>query len=130
MKQAKRLLLSVIAAILCLTFSAAGQTKNKEDAASPSSCLHDNALNLIHQQIDASHTFADAVERITVLLRAADLQIWLALTRLEKQIQQSLPDLAPATEQAKASSFSVQSQKSQSSVTNTISQQERPKKTF
>ena len=57
-------------------------------------------------------------------------QIWLALTRLEKQIQQSLPDLVEAAEQAKASNFSVQSPKSQSGITKTIADQDRPKMTF
>ena len=57
-------------------------------------------------------------------------QIWLAFTRLEKQIQQSLPDLFDAAQQAKAGSFSVQSQKSQDQVTKTISDQEKPKRTF
>jgi hypothetical protein len=57
-------------------------------------------------------------------------QIWLAFTRLEKQIQQSLPDLLVAAQQAKASSFSVQSQKSQGQVTKTINDQERPMQTF
>jgi len=57
-------------------------------------------------------------------------QIWLAFTRLEKQIQQSLPDLLAAAQQAKAGSVSVPSQKSQGQVTKTINDQERPKQTF
>ena len=57
-------------------------------------------------------------------------QIWLALTRLEKQIRESQPNLLDAAQQAKANSFASQSQKSQSNLTRTIGEQDRPKKTF
>lgn len=57
-------------------------------------------------------------------------QMWLALTRLEKQIQQSLPDLAPAVEQAKGNIFAQLPQNSQSRVGQIISEQNAPKKNF
>src|SRR5450432_1776973 len=70
--------------IICLAFaipvlappvSASGQTKTKEPFAISSSCKREPALDIIQQQIDATRTFDDAVERIAVLLRAADL-LW------------------------------------------------------
>jgi hypothetical protein len=82
---------------------------------------------LLRRAQQAFETPSDAVDIRNLTENA---QIWLALTRLQKQIQESLPDLAAAAEQARANGFNVQSQKSQNSVTNTISQQERPKKTF
>lgn len=57
-------------------------------------------------------------------------QMWLALTRLEKQIQQSLPDLASAVEQAKGNIFAQLPQNSQSRVGQIISEQNAPKKNF
>lgn len=38
-----------------------------------STCARENALELIEQQIDATKTFNDSVQRISVLIRAADL---------------------------------------------------------
>ncbi len=43
--------------------------------APPSSCSRDNALEIIEQQIGATRTFDNTVQRVTVLIRAADL-IW------------------------------------------------------
>ncbi|MEK6335341.1 MAG: hypothetical protein AABM67_10360 [Acidobacteriota bacterium] len=43
--------------------------------AAPSSCSRDSALEIIQQQIDATRTFDNTVQRITVLIRAADL-LW------------------------------------------------------
>jgi hypothetical protein len=57
-------------------------------------------------------------------------QIWLALTRLEPQVAQSLPDLLEASMQAKGKIFSTLSPKSQTSVNRTIDDQNRPKKSF
>lgn len=57
-------------------------------------------------------------------------QIWLALTRLEPQVQQFLPDLLPATRQAKETVFALLSQDSQQRVTRSIANQNQPKKTF
>ncbi len=57
-------------------------------------------------------------------------QMWLALTRLEKQIQRTLPDLAPQVEQAKAAIFALLSPASQSSVGQIVSQPSEPITTF
>jgi hypothetical protein len=58
------------------------------------------------------------------------VQMWLALTRLEKQIQRSLPDLAPAVEQAKENIYAQLPQGSQLSTSRIISDQNAPKSTF
>jgi hypothetical protein len=44
-------------------------------AGAASLCNHDDALEAIRQQIDVTRTFDDAVRRITILIRAADL-LW------------------------------------------------------
>ena len=62
---------------------------------------------------------------------ASDIrQIWLALTRLEPQIQQFLPDLLPATQQARETVFTHLSPDSQQRVTRSISSQNKPKTSF
>ena len=43
--------------------------------APPSSCSRDNALEIIEQQIGATRTFDNRIQRITILIRAADL-LW------------------------------------------------------
>jgi hypothetical protein len=48
-------------------------------------------------------------------------QIWLALTRLEPQIQQSVPDLTEAVEQSRRNIFALLSQETQASVSSGIS---------
>ena len=76
-----RFILKIVAGLaLCLvTGSLNGVTSAQEKSplvAVPSSgCSRENALELIQQQIDATKTFDDAVQRITVLIRAADL-LW------------------------------------------------------
>ncbi|MDQ6653648.1 MAG: hypothetical protein M3Y84_13015 [Acidobacteriota bacterium] len=57
-------------------------------------------------------------------------QMWLALTRLEKQVQRTLPDLAAQVEQAKGSVFALLPQNSQSSVSEIVSQQSEPIRSF
>jgi len=57
-------------------------------------------------------------------------QMLLALTRLERQIQQSLPDLAPAVEAAKGNLFSQLSQNSQRQVNEIAKPDDAPQKTF
>src|SRR6266480_537696 len=77
MKHPKRLILSI--SLITTVFSwpsiAGGQVKNRETSTTSSACSRENALDTIRQQIDASRTFDDAVQRIAVLLRAADL-LW------------------------------------------------------
>jgi hypothetical protein len=49
----------------------------QSSGSTPSSmCTRENALGLIEQQIDATKTFDDSVQRIRVLIRAAD-SLWL-----------------------------------------------------
>jgi hypothetical protein len=57
-------------------------------------------------------------------------QMWLALARLEKQIQQSLPDLAPAAEQAKTNVYVRLNQTDQRDVGRTVKSDYEPKTTF
>lgn len=57
-------------------------------------------------------------------------QMWLALTRLERQIQRSLPDLAAQVEQAKGSVFELLSQSSQGHVAQIVGEQSAPIRSF
>lgn len=57
-------------------------------------------------------------------------QMWLALSRLEKQIQDTLPDLAAQVEQAKGSLFGLLSPSSQRLLGQTISEQMEPVRSF
>ena len=61
---------------LMLSVSAGSVAQEKaQPPASPSSCTRDGALEIIQQQIEATRTFDNTVQRITVLIRAADL-LW------------------------------------------------------
>ena len=64
---------------LCGLMLATGSVTAAQDKpqapASPSSCSRDNALGIIEQQIGATRTFDNRLQRITVLIRAADL-LW------------------------------------------------------
>jgi hypothetical protein len=63
--------------------------------------------------------------------RPSDLaQMWLALTRLEKQIATNLPDIADSANQAKEKVFAVLTPTSQRSVSGTITRESQPKKNF
>ena len=55
-------------------------------------------------------------------------QIWMALSRLENKVQSSLPDLAPAVEEAKGSMFVLMTQKDQQRTADNLV--EPPKQTF
>ncbi|PWT90093.1 MAG: hypothetical protein C5B55_10240 [Blastocatellia bacterium] len=57
-------------------------------------------------------------------------QMWMALSRLENPISQSLADLAPATTEAKDKLFALLSAPNQKQVTSTIEETNRPKLTF
>lgn len=57
-------------------------------------------------------------------------QVWLALTNLEKQIAASLPDLAPAAEQARGAVYAQLPQNAQRRVGETIAGRNAPKKSF
>jgi uncharacterized membrane protein len=55
-------------------------------------------------------------------------QIWMALSRLENQVQASLPELGPALQEAKGSMFVLMSQKDQQRTVSSLI--EPPKQTF
>ena len=57
-------------------------------------------------------------------------QIWLALSSLEGQIAASLPDLAPAAEQARGTLFTQLPQNAQRRVSGALSARNAPKKSF
>ena len=57
-------------------------------------------------------------------------QMWFALTRLEKQVQDNLPDLADATARAKEGLFASLNQNTQQQVTGQIASDNAPKKSF
>jgi hypothetical protein len=57
-------------------------------------------------------------------------QMWLALTRLEKQVQEDLPDLAEATARTKEKLFASLNPKMQQSVTGEIASDNAPKTSF
>ena len=57
-------------------------------------------------------------------------QMWLALTRLERQIQTNLPDLAEAATQAKDRLFALLTPPTQGRVSNTFASDDRPRRTF
>lgn len=57
-------------------------------------------------------------------------QMWLALTRLEKQVQENLPDLAEATARTKEKLFASLDQTTQQGITGQIAYDNAPKKSF
>lgn len=57
-------------------------------------------------------------------------QMWLALTRLEKQVQTNLPDLYDVAVQARDRLYTLLNPPTQKRVTSTIAGDERPKRTF
>ena len=60
---------------LMLVLSASIAAQEKLQPPPTSSCSRDNALDFVQQQIAFSKTFDNSVQRITVLIRAADL-LW------------------------------------------------------
>ena len=68
---------------------------------------------------------------VTAGTRVSDPEeMWLALTRLEKQIQQSLPDLAPAVEVARNNVAARLSQESRTELQRKVSGDNPPARTF
>jgi len=78
----------------------------------------------------AQTTIAAPEEAATGDRYSESAQIWMALSRLENQIAQSLPDLAPATTAAKEKLFSVLTVDAQKNVTGTVAGDNPPKLTF
>lgn len=69
-----RILLTICLLIAVPIQSALAQTKPVREGVS-TLCSRDDALDLIRQQIEATRTFENAVRRVAVLIRAADL-LW------------------------------------------------------
>jgi hypothetical protein len=57
-------------------------------------------------------------------------QMWMALSRLEKQIEQGLPDLAEAARQAKDKLYTLLTPPSQRNITRIVNEDNAPKKSF
>lgn len=70
----KRLLIA-LAATIGIAQVCVAQDKSQVSPSISSSCSRENALAIVEQQIDLSRTINDAVARVRVLIRAADL-IW------------------------------------------------------
>lgn len=62
--------------------------------------------------------------------RSDSAQMWMALTRLEKQIDQSLPDLADTARQAKDKLYALLTPASQRNITRVVNSDNAPKKPF
>ncbi|MGZ8844640.1 MAG: hypothetical protein ACXW18_13315, partial [Pyrinomonadaceae bacterium] len=57
-------------------------------------------------------------------------QMWLALTRLQRQIQESLPDLAPAVEVARGNLFTQLPEAARRTTSESLASDSPPKRTF
>jgi hypothetical protein len=69
-------MLLMILATTVLTPGGSATAQSGSWAVGPSSlCTRDNALEIIRQQLDAAKSFNDTVQRIAVMIRAADL-LW------------------------------------------------------
>jgi hypothetical protein len=71
-----------------------------------------------------------AVEPVARNRPSDHAQMWLALSRLEKQIQTNLPDLSEAAGEAKDRLYALLTPPIQTRLTNTITREAQPKKTF
>lgn len=61
---------------LCVAALMSGGVTSAQTAQEPSSlCGRENALEIVRQQVEAAKTFEDPVQRIAVMIRAADL-LW------------------------------------------------------
>ncbi len=85
--------------VTALSASTFAQQKPSAATVASSSCNHDAALEMIQQQLAETKTFNDEVERITALLRAADL-LW--PYKLERSRAAYLEAFELATENFKA----------------------------
>src|SRR5258706_12666944 len=68
---------SLVFSVICGLMFAAGVTAQEKGPAPspPPSCTRDRALDIIRQQFYATKTFDNRVQRISVMIRAADL-LW------------------------------------------------------
>jgi hypothetical protein len=65
----------VLLLVVCIALVPCRQVSAQAKRAKSPLCTHDNALEMIKQQIAFTRTFNDSIRRITVLIRAADL-LW------------------------------------------------------
>jgi hypothetical protein len=94
----------------------------------PSQSLQRQFMQILLARSEAA--LATPVERKSTYDYPDQAQMWLALTRLEKQVQDNLPDLAEATASAKEKLFAALDQKLQQGVTKEISSDNPPKQSF
>jgi len=94
----------------------------------PSPALQRQFMQILLARSEAA--LATTVERKSNYEYPDQAQMWLALTRLEKQVQDNLPDLADATARAKERLFASLDQSMQQGVTKEISSDNPPKQSF
>ena len=94
----------------------------------PSPALQRQFMQALLKRSEAA--LASAVEPAANNRYPDHAQMWLALTRLEKQVQDSLPDLAETTARTKERLFASLNQGTQQSVTGEIASDNPPKKSF
>lgn len=66
---------SVLLLAVCIALIPYRQALAQAKTAKSPLCTHENALEMIKQQVAFTRTFNDSFRRITVLIRAADL-LW------------------------------------------------------
>jgi hypothetical protein len=85
----------------------------------------------VQKLLARAQSISAPVEEVPNGWRLSDsAQMWLALTRLEKQIQAALPDMSPAVSQARGNLFPSLPQASQKRVGGIIDAQNRPVLSF
>ncbi|HEU4932970.1 MAG TPA: hypothetical protein VFT48_12895 [Pyrinomonadaceae bacterium] len=94
----------------------------------PSPALQRQFMQALLKRSEAA--LATAVEPTSSNRYPDHAQMWLALTRLEKQVQDNLPDLAETTARTKERLFASLNQVTQQSVTGEIASDNPPKKSF
>lgn len=94
----------------------------------PSPALQRQFMQILLARSEAA--LATAVERKSSYQYPDQAQMWLALTRLEKQVQDSLPDLAEATARTKEKLFAALDQKTQQGVSGEITSDNAPTLSF
>ena len=94
----------------------------------PSAALQRQFMQILLSRSEAA--LATAVEPTSSNRYPDHAQMWLALTRLEKQVQENLPDLAETTARTKERLFASLNQGTQQSVTREIAADNPPKRSF
>jgi hypothetical protein len=94
----------------------------------PSPALQRQFMQILLARSEAA--LATAVERKSSNQYPDQAQMWLALTRLEKQVQDSLPDLAEVTARTKEKLFAALDQKTQQGVSGEITSDNAPTLSF